>query len=138
MLPSDGIGQDSDHGVIALGLEAHDTKGGGNDNTHLLVIRGGDSLKGGKTRDGVLSTGRLLVDHTTDRAPDHTGGALKVERTLARVGIHALSAELGVLLAVSNHCVVHESGRVDQERKDKISQMAIHQQVMESSDDCSG
>ena len=122
MLPSDGIGQDSQNRVLANGLEAHDTKGGGDDNTHLLVIRGGDSLKGGKTRNGVLSTGRLLVDHTTDRAPDHTGGALKVEGTLARVGIHALSAELGVLFAVSNHCVVNEGRGGGEEREDKIGQ----------------
>jgi hypothetical protein len=38
-----------------------------------------------------------LVDHAADGAPDHLGRGLKVVGATARVSVHALLAELGIL-----------------------------------------
>ena len=103
MLPANVVCQFPNHGVVAVGLQAHDTKGGGNDHTCLLVVRGGDALESREAGDGILSKGGLLVDHTADCAPDHTGRALIMEGTLARVGVHGLVAELSILGLISGH-----------------------------------
>ena len=104
VLPADGIGEDSDDGVISSGLEAHNSEGGGNDDSLLLIVRSGDSVERRQASDSGLTACRFLVNHTADRAPDHHGGALVVERTLAWVGVHGLVAELSVLNSVADHC----------------------------------
>jgi len=62
----------------------------------------GHTLESRETSNGGLTTGSLLVDHTTDGAPHHTGGAAEVEGTTTGVGVHALVAELGVLGLVTD------------------------------------
>lgn len=102
VLPSNIVGEVTHLGVLASRLEADNTKGGRDDLTLNLVVRVGDSLEGGKTSNGSLSTMRLLVDHTTDSPPDHTGRGLEMEGTTGGVGVHALLTELSVLGLVTN------------------------------------
>lgn len=103
VLPPDAVSQNSNHGIVSALLEAHDSEGGRNDNTLLLVIRSGDSVKRRQTRESLLSTSRLLVNHTPDCAPHHQSRALEVEGALTRVGVHVLLSELSILDTVSDH-----------------------------------
>jgi len=73
VLPSNIVGKVSHLGVLTSRLEADNTKSSGDDPTLNLVVRVGDSLEGGETSNSGLSTSRLLVNHTTDGPPNHTG-----------------------------------------------------------------
>lgn len=109
MLPSDRVSQYSDDGVLSARLEAHDAESGRDNKTLLLVIRSGDTLKGRQTGKSFLSTGRLLVEHSTDSAPHHKRRRLEMEGSSAGVGVHALPAELGILDAVASYCKKRET-----------------------------
>jgi len=102
VLPSNIIGEVTHLGVLTPRLEADNTKSSRDDLTLHLVVGVGDSLEGGETSNSGLSTGSLLVDHTTDSPPNHTGRGLEVEGTTSRVGVHALGAELSVLGLVTD------------------------------------
>jgi hypothetical protein len=102
VLPSNIIGEVTHLGVLTSRLEADNTKSSRDDLTLHLVVGVGDSLEGGETSNGGLSTGSLLVNHTTDSPPNHTGRGLEVEGTTSRVGVHALGAELSVLGLVTD------------------------------------
>ena len=93
----------ADETEVSSLFQAHDTEGGRNDDTGLLVVRGRDSLKGGKALQSLLSTSSLLVNHTSNSSPNHRSGALEVEGTTAGVGIHVLLSELGVLDLITSH-----------------------------------
>ena len=102
VLPSNRVGQFTNDSELPDGLEAEDPHGGRYDDALHLVVWLGDSLKGGEASDGVLATGGFLVDHTADGAPYHACRGFEVVWTLARVGVHALPAELGVLDPITN------------------------------------
>lgn len=97
VLPANLVGEVTEDGVVATGLEADNAEGCW-DYSALLLVKGvGDALKSAEAAKGVLATGTLLVDHAADGAPDHLGRGLKVVGATARVSVHALLAELGIL-----------------------------------------
>ena len=102
VLPPDAVGELSHVGVLPSGLEADDTKRGGDDLALHLVVGVGNSLERAQAADGGLSPRRLLVDHATDGTPDHARGRSEVEGSLAGIGVHALVAELGILGLVTD------------------------------------
>lgn len=102
VLPSNVVGKVTHLGVLASRLETDNTKSSGDDLALYLVVRVGDSLEGGETSNSGLSTSRLLVNHTTDSPPNHTGRGLEVERTTGGVGVHALLTELSILGLVTD------------------------------------
>ena len=61
VLPSDLVGEITEDGVVADGVEADDAEGGGDHLTLDSVVRVGDSLESRKTGEGVLAAGRLLM-----------------------------------------------------------------------------
>ena len=79
VLPSDLVGEITEDGVVADGVEADDAEGGGDHLALDTIIWVGNTLESGKTGESVLATGRLLMAHSADRTPDHAGGRLEVE-----------------------------------------------------------
>ena len=104
VLPSNTISQFSDNSEISDSLETHNSQSSGDDNTLLLVVRVGDSLKCGETTERLLSTLGFLVYHTANTTPYHTSGGLEMVRSLSGVGVHTLLTELCVFDTVTNHC----------------------------------
>ena len=102
VLPSNIVGKVLHDSVVPSGLKTDGTKGSGDDLALHLVIGVGDTLEGAKTSNGSLSTGSLLVNHTTDGPPDNPGRGLEVEGTTRVVGVHTLGTELGVLGLVAD------------------------------------
>jgi len=102
VLPSNLVGKITHLGVLPSGLKTDNTKCGRDNLALHLVVGVGDTLEGGETSNGGLSTGSLLVNHTTDSPPHHTGRGLEVEGTTRRVGVHALLAELSILGLVTD------------------------------------
>jgi hypothetical protein len=105
VLPSDGVGQVTHDGKVAPRFQPHHFECIGDNNTHLLVVRGRDTFERRKTLQRRLTTSGLLVNHAADGPPNHHRGALIVERSSARVGGHGLSAELSILDTVTNHYI---------------------------------
>jgi hypothetical protein len=102
VLPSHIVGEVTHLGVLTPRLEADNTKGCRDDLALHLVVGVGNSLEGRETSNSSLSTSSLLVNHTADSPPDHTGRGLEMEGTTSRVGVHALRAELSVLGLVAD------------------------------------
>lgn len=102
VLPPDRVGEVPEDSEVALGLEAEDAKGSRDNLALHLVVGVGNSVEGGEASNGLLATGSFLVDHASHSSPEHLSGGLEVEGTLTGVGIHVLSAELGILHSVSH------------------------------------
>ena len=61
VLPSDLVGEITEDGVVADGVEADDAEGGGDHLALDTIIWVGNTLESRKTGEGVLATGRLLM-----------------------------------------------------------------------------
>lgn len=61
VLPSDLVGEITEDGVVADGVETDDAEGGRNHLPLLSVVWVGNALEGRETGHGVLTTGRLLM-----------------------------------------------------------------------------
>lgn len=97
VLPSDLVGEITEDGVVADGVEADDAEGGGDYLALDTIIWVGNSLESGKAGESVLATGGLLMTHATDGAPDHAGWAFEMKWPSGGIGVVAELAEIGVL-----------------------------------------
>ena len=61
VLPSDLVGEITEDGVVADGVEADDAEGGGDHLALDTIIWVGNTLESGKTGESILTTGGLLV-----------------------------------------------------------------------------
>ena len=71
----------ADGAVLAAGLQPQHPQSLRNDDTLLLVVWGGDTLKGLETLKSGIATGGLVGNHAADGSPEHLGRGAEVERT---------------------------------------------------------
>ena len=81
VLPAELVAETSDSAVLAAGLEPQYPQGLGNNDALLLVVGGGDTLKGLEALHGGGTTSSLVGNHAADSSPEHLGGGAEVERT---------------------------------------------------------
>lgn len=96
--PSDLVRDALEGGVLAAGLQAEDTEGGGDDDLLDLVLGRGDTLVELKAAEGGGTTRGLVGDHTADSLVEDARRSTVVEGT-GLLGVDNVTlVEVGVVL----------------------------------------
>lgn len=94
VLPSNLGRQIAEDGELAVGLQAQDPEGVGDDNALGHVIRMGDTLKDLEVLKSSSTPGGLVGEHASDGPPHHASGSTVVDGAALGVSVGSLLQEL--------------------------------------------
>lgn len=97
VLPAVVVGEISETAEVATRLETEVADGLRDNHALDAIVRVGDSLEGLQAVESVGTTLGLVRDHTTDSAPEDSGGSTVVDNSVAGVDVTTLLEEISEL-----------------------------------------
>jgi len=101
VFPAHLMGETANSAKPSALLEAEDLEAAGDDHALLFVVGGGDALENLHAVKSLLSTAKLVWEHSTYCAPEDLAGGTEMVGSTAGLGVHALAQKFQVLQLVT-------------------------------------